>query len=216
MGQLTITLPDELESNIREYVRNHDYASVSDFIRESVSQSISDIPSYWERVQLVHLLEIKQLLKGEFDEELLDAMRDGYTKWYNKTSNHISPKELSDEGMEFVTDVLWMYDDLQKSYERLKDRDSEIEKSLVFPGFDGNAGDGFLEYLHFLVKHGRYTYVKPLDSGHAPNSHMSVNDMYSRMLSKYKSIKPQKYERKYLTEKEIKEILNEQIHPENR
>lgn len=179
-------------------------------------QEISGRPSYWERAYLTHLLEIKKLLGEEINEEMLDALREGYPRYYVFEHYHTSKEEMPDEDMEFVISVLGMYEDLQQSYSELMDKDPDVERAISFPGFDGNARDGYLGYLSFLVKHGRYTYVKPLDKGQAINSHGPVTDMYSRMLAEYKSIKHDKYDGRTLTLDEIRTIFKAQIHPDNR
>lgn len=216
MGQLTITLPDELETKVRKHSREGNYDSVSDFVREVILRATSERPTYWERAHLVYLMEIKQRLGEDVNEELLDALRDGYPKHYSLLDNHILRDELADEEVEFVHNVLQMYADLQSSYNQSKKKDLNIKKNISFPGFDGNAGDGHLGYLSFLVKHGRYTYVKPLDKGDAINSHMTITSMYERMLSKYNQIKRGVFDREPLTLDQISTIIKEQIHPEHR
>jgi uncharacterized protein YfbU (UPF0304 family) len=216
MGQLTITLSDELEQKVRQYAHENGYDSVSDFMREVASKATSGRPSYWERTYLAHLMEIKKLLGADIDEKLLDALKNGYPKFYPSEGYHVTKKELSEEDMEFVMQVLEMYRDLQYGYRESAEKDSEIEKTVIFEGFDGNAGDGHLGFLHFLVKHDLYTYVKPLDKGHAINSHSHVTSIYQRMLAEYKSIKPKNFDPRPLTLAEIKQVLDTRIHPENR
>lgn len=218
MSQLTITLSDELEGQIRQYVREHGYDSVSDFVRETTARAVSGRPTYWERAYLVHFLEIKQLLGGDINEELLDALRNGYSRYYSFEEDHVSRRELSDESMEFVAQVLEMYAQLQYSYNQLPEKlkTKELEDDVTFEGFDGNAGDGHLGYLHFLVKHGLYTYVKPLDKGHAINSHSHVTSIYQRMLDAYKTIKQDAIDHRPLTLDELKMVIGARIHPEFR
>lgn len=216
MSQLTITLSDELEEQVRNYVREHDYNSISDFTRESLAKAISEQPSYWDRTFLVNLMEIKQHLGEDINEELLDALRNGYPNFYSLKDYSVTKNELSKKDTDFVFDVLDMYADLQHSYDVSIEKDSKIEKDIIFEGFDGNAGDGHLGYLQFLVKHGRYTYVKPLDKGHAINSHSHVTSIYERMLYNYKSIKRDDFDRRPLTLDEIRLVVDGRIHPENR
>lgn len=199
MGQLTITLPDELETKAREYAR--DYDSVSDFVRELILRATG--PTYWDRVSLVLLLEIKRAMGENVSEESIDAIRSGYSRHYP----NIVEAEMPTEEMELVHDVLGMYAHLQYSYEHSKERDSDIENEVQFPGFDGNADDGHYGYLCYLLKHDMYTHVKPLDKGIPINSHMSVTGTYDRMLAKYRDLKGNHSESELLTLDEIRSIL---------
>lgn len=216
MSQLTVTLPDDLEYTIRSYAREHGFDSVSDFIRDAASKAMSDQPTYWERAYLAHLMEVKQALGKDINEELLDALRNGYPRYYSFEEMHVSKVELSDDAMRFVEDTLGMYAHLQRSYRESGKKDAELEKDLQFPGFDGNAGDGHLGYLGFLVRHNRFTYVQPLDKGHAINSHSIVTHIYERMLDAYESIKIDAYDSRPLTIDEIQLVIDARIHPENR
>ncbi len=216
MGQLTVTLSDELEQQVRDYANTNGYNSVSDFVREVVSKTTSGRPSYWERSYLAHLMQIEKLQGADINDMLLDALKNGYSKFYSPTEYSVSRDEMPEEEMEFVMQVLEMYRDLQWSYRESKEKDAEVEKAVIFPGFDGNAGDGHLGFLQFLIKHDRYTTVEPLDKGYPINSHMQVTGMYQRMLREYKTIEQEPYEHRPFTLDEIKRILNASIHPESR
>ena len=216
MSQLTVTLPDDLEHEIRGYARKHGFDSISDFIRDAASKSMSSKPDYLERIILVHQMEIKKALGEDVDDEFLDALIGGYSQHYSFGDMYISKDELSDDAMDFVQNTLEMYADLQRSYRESGEKDIELEESLQFPGFDGNAGDGHLGYLGFLVKHGRFTYVQPLDKGYPINSHHIVTHIYERMLKAYESIKITGFDRRPLTIEEIHLVINSQIHPDYR
>lgn len=224
MGQLTITLPDSLEQEVRDAVTTGDYGSVSDFIRDAIRLELSQKPRYWERVALVLSLENNLMLKEMVDEnkleknELLQALRKGYSSDYYDAEYIASHDELDPEGARFVIDVLDMHSALQHAAE-VHNMSDEIKEDVIFRGFDGNAGDGYLGYVNFLVDNGSYTYVKPLDKIPHLNSHMMVNEIYERMLSAYKPIRKAKVysaRNQTLTADEVKQIVDEQIHPENR
>ena len=216
MSQLTITLPDDLEASIRKYARENGFDSVSDFVRDATSRTMSNRPTYWERTYLTHLIEIKKKLGEDINDELLDALRNGYPRYYSFEEIHVTKDELSDEAMNFVERTLGMYAHLQRSYRKFDAKDKELQKDLQFPGFDGNAGDGHLGYLGFLVRNGRFTYVQPLDKGHPINSHSIVTHIYERMLETYESIKINDYDDRILTIDEIRLVIDARIHPENR
>jgi len=223
MGQLTITLPSDLEREIRETVGSQGYGSISDFARDAIKEKLTQRPKYWERVILTLALENNKLLRTIADDsslegsELLSALQNGYATNYFDIENIARRDELPKEGAEFVMDTLGMYGELQRSVDVHK-LSKEIADQTLFEGFDGNAGDGYLGYANFLVDNGRFSYVKPLDKTPHLNSHSQVNDLYRRMLEEYKNIKGSKplcaYE--VLTRLEVERILGAQIHPENR
>jgi uncharacterized protein YfbU (UPF0304 family) len=226
MGQLTITLSDDLEKEVREAVSKGDYGSVSDFIRDAIRLELSQKPRYWERAALVLSLENNLMLKKLVNEdeiennELLDALRKGYSYDYYSIESIVAQDELDIEGARFVIDVLDMHASLQHATE-VHNMSNEIKEEVVFRGFDGNAGDGYLGYTNFLVDNGRYTYVKPLDRVPHLNSHSIVNEIYERMLSAYKPIRKAKARdyaarNQVLSASEVKQIVDEQTHPENR
>ena len=224
MAQLTITLPDELEEEVRKNVRKDGYGSVSDFVRDAIKGQLSYRPSYWERFIASHVLENNKILKKLSDdsnwggEELLSALQDGYSSRYSDAEYLVRYDELSPEDAHFVEDVLEMYGQLQHSYNLHGKGNKKLEHKVLFEGFDGNAGDGYLGYTNFLVDNGRFAYVKPLDKTPHLNSHSSVNAMYRRMLDEYKTIKNSRpsYEALVLSLDELKRVLDARIHPENR
>lgn len=225
MGQLTITLPDTLESEVRGAVSKGDYGSVSDFIRDAIRLELSQKPRYWERVGIVLSLENNLMLKELVDEskleknELLSALRKGYSSDYYDVEYIAQRGELSSEGSQFVVDVLNMYSALQYAAD-VHNMSDDVKKEVVFRGFDGNAGDGYLGYTNFLVDNGSFANVKPLDKVPHLNSHSMVNEIYERMLSAFKPIFKSKIHGPsrdlVLTPGEVQRVIDEQIHPENR
>lgn len=224
MAQFTITLPDELESEVREMVKSGKYGSISDFIRDAIKSELSYKPRYWERFISVLALENNLLLRSLVDNdeeitrsELLDGLRRGYTSSYHLAEYKVAPDELTRDDADFVMSVLEMYGELQRAAE-IHGLSEEIKEDALFEGFDGNAGDGYLGYVNFLVDNGRFTHIKPLDKTPHLNSHHSVNEVYSRMLEEYRRIKSMKerFEYEPLNAEEVKLILDASIHPSNR
>jgi uncharacterized protein YfbU (UPF0304 family) len=224
MGQLSITLPDDLELEIRQQVRQGNYGSVSDFARDAFKGQLSNRPGYWERFIAVQVLENNKLLKqiaenGNWGgEELLSALTSGYVGDYHLAEQLVYNDVLPVEGSEFVHDVLGMYGELQRGFDQSGSDDKGLAEDVVFMGFDGNAGDRYLGYCNFLVDNGNYTYVRPLDKTHHLNSHSMVNDIYRRMLEVYKPIKDAHRQSTYkpLTLDEVKRVVEAQTHPDNR
>lgn len=128
MGQLTITLPDELEAQIREYVAREHYGSVSDFVRDSVRDHLRDNPAFWQRLQVVLELENNKLLSGKHwhHEELLASLRSGFKSEYANENGLISRDELSEDRAQFIFDVLDMFAQLQLAAKA--SGDAELEK----------------------------------------------------------------------------------------
>jgi len=225
VGQFTITLSDILENEVRVAVSRGDYGSVSDFIRDAIRLELSQKPRYWERASIVLALENNMMLKKLVDEseleknELLEALRRGYSSDYSDAEQIARRDELSIEGSQFVIDVLNMYSSLQYAAD-IRNLSDKLKKDVMFEGFDGNAGDGYLGYTNFLVDNGSFTNVKPLDKYPHLNSHSMVNEVYQRMLSAYKPIFRSKINGSpkdlVLTADEVQKILDERIHPENR
>ncbi|HET8670891.1 MAG TPA: YfbU family protein [Candidatus Saccharimonadales bacterium] len=225
MGQLTITLPDDLEEEIREAVRYGKYGSVSDFARDAFKGELSGRPSYWERFLAVHVLENNKMLKqltedGNWgSDELLGALRWGYPNRYADAHGLVQYEGLSLEDTDFVQSVLEMYRALQHGYDSSGVVDEELAKDVLFEGFDGNGGDGYLGFTNFLVDNGYFATVRPLDKIPHLNSHSSVNDMYRRMLDEYKAIKAASKDRwhmKPMALDDVKRVLAAQVHPDNR
>ena len=222
MGQITITLSDELENSIRSYVSNKGYTSISDFIREAASNALYESPSFWERSILIKLMELQKASGLDINEEALGALVGGYSIFYPKAE--IGPSdEMSEEDMRFVMDILDMYRWLQFSYRELddKDKNDELAEDVKFRGFDGNAGDGYLAFTRFLQENDRWLDLELATGNDGLNSYMPVNDIYARMLNEYKKYKWRGLEAdlsgpKPLTSEQLKEIVDARIHPENR
>ncbi len=222
MGQITITLPDELENSIRGYVANRGYDSISDFIREASSNALYDSPSFWERTMLIKLMELQKQAGISINEEALSALIGGYSIFYPKTD--IGPNdEMSNEDMRFVMDILDLYRWLQFSYKQLGEnaKTDKLGEDVKFNGFDGNAGDGYLGFARFLKENGRWSDLELASGNDDLNSHMPVNDVYRRMLTEYKKYKWRGMEDDFsgpkpLTLEQLQAIIDARIHPENR
>lgn len=225
MGQITITLPDDLEDQVREAVKTGLHGGISDFVRDAIKNELSRRPTYWERFLIVQALESNKILKklaGDEDmpsDELIESFRRGYASKYSEANDIVSYGELTRADTDFVYDVLDMYGVLQTSFEASGSSDAKLAKATLFEGFDGNASDGYLGFTNFLVDHDRFTYVKPLDKTPHLNSHSQVNPMYRRMLREYYALRKKKREDfnfKPWSLEEVKRVIDAQIQPENR
>lgn len=225
MGQITITLPDHLEREVRQAVSDGNHGGVSDFVRDAIKNELSGRPTYWERFMIVHLLENNKMLKkltddnDEPDPELLESFRRGYASKYAEAESIVSHGELTRGDTDFVYTVLEMYATLQAGFDASGSDDEKLAKKVIFEGFDGNAGDGYLGFTNFLVDNGRFTYVRPLDKVAHLNSHSQVNPMYRRMVREYEAIRDKKrddFDMKPWSLEEVKRVIAAQIHPDYR
>jgi len=167
MGQITVTLPDELESEVRKHIHQGSYTTISSLIVESLREKIrgeKDL-SYWQRAQLILSLENNRLLrslqghKAVIDDELWDklpdyeALMEGYKFEYSTLFN-VSHSELSDADARFVLEVMEAYATMQFVADRL--RDNELREQTVFPGFDPENQPWLIEYARYLRKRGMH------------------------------------------------------------
>lgn len=222
MGQLTITLPDDLEAEVREQVNIGNYGSVSDYVRDALrNSSVSKEPTYWRRLELALMLDNNRLLhklNGDSwgHEPLLEGLQSGYPSAYQDMDEIVSRNPLTHQESEAVYEVLGMYERLQLSVRESKDDD--LIKRVEFEGFDGNYEPRLLGFVRFLVQNQQFAHVKPLDKTPSLNSHGGPNmEVYQRMLEVYRPIKASKPFGKYmLTIDEVKKVIAGRIHPENR
>lgn len=119
--------------------------------------------------------------------------------------------------VKFVASVLDMWDFLIQAVAALSPADrTKLEalapvfgKHATFDGFDGNNETELMSTASILVNDlGRWSRFK----GHDFNSHAPSADAYRRMLDKYS----EHDHFSDLTVEELADILNEQVHPDNR
>lgn len=220
MGQLTITLPDELEAEVREHVARKGYGGVSDFVRDAVRDRLQGLP-YWQRFMAAVTLENNKLLRGlnrpelAWDSEnLLVGLQRGYSSEYQDAEHIVATNGLNEEETEFVFDVLHMYDRLQVAVK--KAGDAELAEKVLFEGFDGNGDIHKVMFVEFLVNSGRFDFVKPLDTQPSLNSHAPVNEVYARMLEVFKPLERAKGLGRTLSVDDVRAVLAARVHPENR
>ncbi|MBP1126471.1 MULTISPECIES: YfbU family protein [Pseudomonas] len=121
----------------------------------------------------------------------------------------------------FVVSVLEMWERLERSYAELNkeshaniaERAAPFGGKPVFPGFDGNGGDGdAYGTANLLINQmGRWTSFQ----SHDLNSHMPMSDSYQRMLETLSEL-DKGHADYYFSQDEIVALLRSRIHPENR
>ena len=161
-----------------------------------------------ERLSLSYQLKILEKLYPEDKEYYANhrkAIEDGYELHYTWITEHLS-EGLTSEECTFVLDVLDMYAALHFSYKQLKDSTKLSDKSVKFPGFDGNNETMYMAYTKYFIEDlDRFNEIKETTNGYY-NSHSRMIPKYRKMLEAWKVIKkPYTYE---ITEEQILELIN--------
>lgn len=149
-------------------------------------------------------------------ERMRTIVEEGFEYHYDMLNQGIAEGEVlnEEEGQE-VFDVLEMHRALKFSYQQLKESDKKgiNPEQLEFDGFDGNNETKKWIYVRFLVhKEHRWEEVLEGRPNFDLNSHSPTEELYARMLRKWKS-----FDGKFpLSASEIKQVLAERVHPEYR
>lgn len=176
--------------------------------------------SLQERIILSNQYRILETLypnEADSFQKMREIVDGGYELHYDSLNVSVVECRLSPEQCEEVMDVLDMYRALRDSYDALKDKGDISRNEIQFPGFDGNGepgADGYLGYARFLILTER-RWEEALENRHHGfdiNSHSHVIEMYRRMLAEWKRLD----KKRNLSSEEIKQVLAERIHPENR
>lgn len=138
-----------------------------------------------ERLILANQYEILSLLRDgdESLARLAENLRDGH-KWIYEEKLRIS-ENLSDQDAEHVLAILGIYSDLRDSYNELADKSGIEERTVTFPGFDGNNESELLSFSRALSANGNY---QQTIGDTARNSHMPTRDIYSRMIGEWRRL----------------------------
>lgn len=163
-----------------------------------------------ERLFLANQYEILAALNDDEHYALMaETLRAGHKWLYDQFFDSLS-ENLSDSKAQYVLTILGIFGDMKASYDDLTDKTGIDEKSLTFPGFDGNNECELLSFADGLIKHGRFETTL---GKNARNSHMPTSGMYGRMIERWKELGSPNYP---YTKSTIEEILAARIHPDNR
>ncbi len=146
-------------------------------------------------------------------QEKREIIECGYESHYNDLNLGIIEAPVSVEVSGEVMDILDMYAFLKSSYSKLDNPRDINEKQIEFDGFDGNNESDRLAYARFLIlTQGRWKELRDGRPGFDFNSHYQTIDIYRRMLKAWFDLgkKP------VLSIDEMKQILDERIHPDSR
>lgn len=166
-----------------------------------------------ERLQLSFQLKILEAL---YPSEAADyrnyrtAIERGYELHYQDIFEAISEEGLSEHECREVLTILEMYRGIIYSYislERKNEQGGLTEKSVKFPGFDGNFEYKQMSYTKYFIDDlNRFSEIQKLSNSYY-NSHSAMLPQYKNMLVKWKSydILPNKY---LMTEQDILNLLS--------
>ena len=138
-------------------------------------------------------LEIEDSINPDLVERAIQSNNTWGLSWAYSALESESKEDQDPEEVEFVADVLDMYNFIEFSFGQLSEPEKENVRSGVswlsenpsFPGFYGNTESRYLSIARFLVDElNRWEEFK----GRIRNSHMPMADGYRRMLPIYKSI----------------------------
>lgn len=198
MGQVTISLPDEIDRKLRQYAELKGYSSVSSLVAEALREKFDSTKTleYWSRVSLVVQLENQRLLaalvqqaapleEGEWSRDVvLDALTYGYQREYSTGFEYVCQNELSSSDSNYVIDVLDMYADLQYSANEIGE--GQLSSEVSFPGFDGNHQSQYMAFARYLRANRRFAHVTCSNAD--VNSHGMGPD-YRAMLTRYRLVR---------------------------
>lgn len=131
-----------------------------------------------------------------------EAVVNGYSQQYGHIPEWFSTEEMSNEECQEVLDILTMFDDLNYSYNNLKDKGGIQKIQVEFPGFDGNNESKYLAYANYYIqKIDRFPHFQQM--GGCPNSHSHRLIGYRKMLEAWRPIQK---DGAYLSSEQIMKI----------
>lgn len=174
-----------------------------------------------ERVIILMLRDLYKRLKvedAEMDAEFLAEVIYGGHFWAPKweMTGLFHGEEDDPNDVHFVAEVLDMWSVIERSYERLDDKERErvqseqpFGKDVRFAGFDGNNESSLLGIANFFIKKmGRFEEFRRRDL----NSHFPSRDMHKRMLAVYAPME-KKLLGRGLNADQIIEIMQARLYP---
>jgi|SRR6185437_4276703 len=142
-----------------------------------------------ERWMLSNQYRILEALYPDEDDakhyrEAREALERGYTLHYRWIAEHIGEEELTEEQCKEVGDILWMFEELQRGYNRSPDKSGIKESDVIFLGFDGNNESGLSSYAEYFRNSGGGRFPE-LKMSPGLDSHMPILAIYRRMLAEW-------------------------------
>jgi uncharacterized protein YfbU (UPF0304 family) len=148
----------------------------------------------FQRLVLANQYEMMAELAADTDvaEDYLDLARQVRSWWPLERLRPVtwmdesSEDPLTAEDMDFVRDVLELFDALQRS-QAGRDGGAGEARPVAFPGFCGNYEGKYLGFLEWLRAQKHYCYVRLADPRDA-NSHMPMIPDYECMLDAWSAL----------------------------
>lgn len=222
MAQITISLPDELDIEIRKMYEEQGFPTVSAFVADAVRQRLmvgGKLP-YWERASMVMQLENNRMLATLLDGKKLiedadwkshrhyEVLREGYEYEYDGVFQGVDKEGLSPAAAKYVYDIMRMYEDIQVSAKKLNDE--KLAAAVGFPGFDGNHEHRLLGFVQYLRSHKSYEsiYLRDTLNSHGTEPHYrGMLERYNQIRNKTKDEFGYDFDYKFLTKEEINTII---------
>jgi uncharacterized protein YfbU (UPF0304 family) len=114
---------------------------------------------------------------------------------------------LSEDDTKHVLTILGIYSDLRASYYNLTDNTGIDERTVTFPGFDGNNEAELLHFASALSRNGNYA---DTIGKSARNSHYPTTDIYLRQIAEWKNLGSPHYP---FSKEQILKIIGARTHP---
>lgn len=250
MATITVRIPDDVRDALQEKA-SEERQSLSDFVRERLEDAVFPFREREERqkdlevdsltamerhtLSLLHRILGRVLPKDangtdgdeEYQLERAKVLERGYTKEYWIEFVGLSP-ELSPWQCEFVMDVLDMFRIALFSINHLREEGvdvaDDLRRSLTFRGFDHNdqVEGQMSDYVRFLIKDDKWAEQAEFVLGdERGNSHHRMIDLYSRMLTRYREVKQERFPSTsrhgyLLTYEQLEQLVAAQTYPSNR
>lgn len=156
-----------------------------------------------------------------------EILAHGYELLVSEITECIYDLNLSSEEQREILDILDMYNDLQWSFDELKDKGDLTESDVIFPGWDGNSPKGELSFARLFCYRGELSWeddekVRPdrferVLPSPAYNGHGPWLDGYRRMLSVFLPLKNRIVHEGWrpFTAEEMREVLDAFAHPDS-
>jgi hypothetical protein len=137
-------------------------------------------------------------------DRLATILERGYTRDYEEVMESVR-QEVSEEDCNFVRDIMWLYFDLQHSYDQLGEQERAEIGSVAFPGFDMNDDhEGILlGYARFLKSPMMFANLRTASTEF--NSHAPMADRYRVILGRWNAMGTPKL--RSFTVEQIKTLL---------
>lgn len=221
---------EDLLGRVDEWrAKQKDLPSRSEAARQLIERGLRgerELFSPGEKLVLLALREMARKLGVTLEDPELDSVADAIHGGHDWALRMAMPGVFHNhqddpDNVEFVMDVLSMWDDIERSYEALAPADQATLATNLgwagtnprFPGFDGNNEAEHMGIArHLITKLDRFQWF----AGRKLNSHMPTLATYGRMLGAFERVNRSDMDDWRLTRNDLEKILGERVHPDRR